>query len=41
MTIGKDQNALGRCLTCRYAQRIDEGDYDAVPDWCGDHEMTA
>lgn len=34
VTIGKDQNALGRCLTCRYAQRIDEEDYDAVPDWC-------
>lgn len=34
MTIDKNQNVGGMCLTCRYAQKIDEEDYDAVPDWC-------
>ena len=24
----------GRCLTCRYAQRIDPDDYISLPDWC-------
>lgn len=32
MAKGQDQG--GRCLTCRYAQRIDEEDYICVPDWC-------
>lgn len=36
MAEGRDQG--GRCLTCRYAQRIDEEDYISVPDWCGGYE---
>lgn len=32
--MAKDMDQLGRCLTCRYAQRIDSDDYIAVPDWC-------
>lgn len=30
----KDRGQEGRCLTCRYAQRIDSDDYISVPDWC-------
>ena len=32
MAKGQDQG--GRCLTCRYAQRIDSSDYISLPDWC-------
>lgn len=32
--MAKDMDQLGRCFTCRYAQRIDSDDYIAVPDWC-------
>lgn len=34
VAIGKDLNGGGRCLTCRYAQKIDDEDYISVPDWC-------
>lgn len=30
----EDMDQRGRCLTCRYAQRLDSRDYIAVPDWC-------
>lgn len=30
----KDRYQEGRCLTCRYAQRLDSRDYISVPDWC-------
>lgn len=32
--MAKDMDQGGRCLTCRYAQKIDPSDYDAVPAWC-------
>lgn len=30
----EDMDQRGRCLTCRYAQRLDSRDYISVPDWC-------